>query len=101
MDVVCELFQRVRQANLTLRPIKCLIGYPSILFTGHVVGAGKLQMQLDELERVRSAKRPTTKKKVCSFLGFAGFYRKFIPNFAHIAAPLTDLTRKSQPKVIT
>ena len=101
MAVLRDLFQRVRQANLTLRPTKCFVGYPSILFTGHVVGAGKLQMEPDKVERVRNAERPTTKKEVRSFLGLAGFYRKFIPNFTRIAAPFTDLTRKGQPKHVT
>ena len=99
--VLRDLFQRVRQANLTLRPTKCFVGYSSIPFTGHVVGAGKLQMEPDKVERVRNAERPTTKKEVRSFLGLAGFYRKFIPNFSRIAAPLTDLTRKGQPKHVT
>lgn len=38
---------------------------------------------------------PETKKQVRSFLGLSGYYRKFIPNYAQIATPLTDLTRKN------
>ena len=40
---------------------------------------------------------PSTKKEVCQFLGLAGYYRRFIPEFASIAAPITDLTRKEKP----
>ena len=43
---------------------------------------------------------PKTKKDVQAFLGLVGYYRHFIPNFATIAGPLTNLTRKSHPKQI-
>ena len=43
---------------------------------------------------------PKTEKEVRSFLGLAGYYRKFIPNFASIAAVLTDLTEKTAPVTV-
>ena len=43
---------------------------------------------------------PRTKKEVRSFLGFTGYYRKFIPNYSSVASPLTDLTRKSMPNQV-
>ena len=44
--------------------------------------------------------QPTIKKQVRSFLGLVGFYRKFIPNFSAIPAPLTDFTRKEKPNKV-
>ena len=44
---------------------------------------------------------PTTKKQVRSFLGFLGYYFKYIPIFSTIAAPLSDLTRKGQPNKVS
>ena len=73
MAVMRDLFQRVRQANLALRPTKCFVGYPEILFPVHVVRAEKLQMEPDKVERVQNAERPTTKKEVRSFLDLGGF----------------------------
>ena len=52
------------------------------------------------MEAVKTFKQPKTKKGGRSFLGLCGYYRKFIPNFASIATPLSDLTRKSMPKQV-
>ena len=53
------------------------------------------------MAKIRDAKPPTTKRELRSFLGLAGYYRKFVPNFATLALPLTDKTRGKEPdKVI-
>ena len=49
---------------------------------------------------MRDAPRPTTKNEIRSFLGLVEYYRDFIPNFATIAAPLSDITRKGQPNKV-
>ena len=64
-------------------------------YLGHVVGCGVIQPQRDKIEAIRTCPQPQTKKDIRSFLGLAGWYRCFVPNFAIRAAPLTDLTRKS------
>lgn len=53
-----------------------------------------------KVAQLLDAARPVTKTQVRSFLGLAGFYRRYIPNFSTIACPLTDLTRKDQPTVV-
>ena len=52
----------------------------------------------ENLEKIRQAKRPTTKKEVQSFLGLANYYHDHILSFAAIAEPLSDLTRKGLPE---
>ena len=54
-------------------------------------------MSEEKAKAIVEAPRPETKKQVKSFLGMIGFYRKFVPNFAEIALPLTNLTKKGSP----
>ena len=92
-----DLFLRVSKSGLTIRPSKCMIGFQEIDFVGHLVGNGKLEMEEDKIDKVKNAPQPKTKKQVRSFLGLTGFYRRFIPGYAKIASPLTDLTKKGLP----
>ena len=55
---------------------------------------------LDKVEAVQTFPRPETKTAVRTFLGLTGYYRRFMPNFASVAAPLTDLTKKSAPNSV-
>ena len=62
----------------------------------HADGKG-VESDLAKVEAVRIWKAPRTQKEVRRFLGFANYYRTFIPNFSKIAALLTALTRKGTP----
>ena len=68
---------------------------------GYMVGNGEISPENDKIEAVVKFPRPTTKKDVRAFLGLLGYYRKFTPNYASTALPLTDLTKKSLPVLWT
>ena len=61
-----------------------------------MVGGTTIRPCPDKISSIEKADRPITKKQVRSFLGFVGFYRSCIPNFSHIAAPLSELTKKGE-----
>ena len=86
------LFQRLREAGLKLKDSKC--NY----FKTHVQYLGQGIKPLPEkLESIKKMPAPTTPKEIKQFLGLVGYYRKFIPRFADIARPMTNLTKQDVP----
>ena len=100
MTSLREVLDRLRCAKLTAKPSKCMIWYGSIECLGHNFVDQTVQPQEYKVLAVRDAPRPTKKRQMKSFLGLAGFYRHFIPNFSSIASPLTDLTKTDRPNSI-
>ena len=70
-------------------------------FLGMIIGQGEIKMDGKKLEAIEKWKPPTSVKGIWSFTRFANFYRKFIPDFSNIVAPLNLLTCKGKPWVWT
>ena len=92
-----ELFHRVCQAGLTVKPLKCFFGYDTIEYVGHIIGQGQIRTMEDKVSRIVNSQAPKTKTQLRAFLGISGYYRRFVPSYSMIAAPLTDLLRKGAP----
>ena len=81
------------ESGVKLNLSKCSFGEAEVEFLGHRVSRHGSKPDPANVEVVNSMKPPKTVKEVRRFLGMCGFYRKNIPNFAQIAASLTNLTR--------
>ncbi|KAL0200309.1 hypothetical protein M9458_003496, partial [Cirrhinus mrigala] len=93
-----RVLTELRKAGLTANPRKCHLALSEAEYLGYRVGRGLIKPHPKKVEAVQTAPRPSTKTQVRAFLGLAGYYRCFIPNFSSLASPLTDLTRKGQPR---
>ena len=91
------LFQRLREADLKLKYSKCSYFKMHVQYLGHLVSEKGIKPLSKKLESVKKMPAPTTSKEIKQFLGLVGYYRKFIPRFADIARPMTNLTRQDIP----
>ena len=89
-----EVFERLRQAKLKLGAAKCTFAAKEVSYLGHRVTEEGLLPDPSLLAAIRDIPPPTTATEVRSFLGLAGYYRRYVKGFAAIAAPLFALTRK-------
>ena len=92
-----RVLQRLCEHGLSVKLSKCSFDTPTMDYLGLVISKGQIRMDPTKLTTIDTWKPPTSVKGVCSFLWFANFYRKFIPNYSNIVAPLTFLTKKDQP----
>ncbi len=97
MEHLRAVLRSLREAGLTANPRKCAIGRVEVRYLGFHLGHGQVRPQIDKTAAVAACPSPKTKKEVRQFLGLAGYYRRFIPNFSDLTSPLTDLTKKEAP----
>ena len=83
-----------------MKPSKCQFAMAECVYLGHIIGNGSVRPKIPKLEAIEQLPVPSMKKQVRSLLGLTGYYRKFIQDYASIAAPITGLTRKGTPNQI-
>ena len=89
-----QVFERLRHAGLKLGAKKCAFASKEVSYLGHRVTEEGLLPDSALLAAIREIPPPKTATEVRSFLGLAGYYRRYVKNFAAIAGPLHALTRK-------
>ena len=85
------VFERLQENNLKLKPSKCKLFRSKVSYLGHVVSQEGIHTDPSKIEAIKDWPVPKTTKDVRRFLGFSGYYRRFIKGFAAIARPLNDL----------
>ncbi|KAJ9538034.1 hypothetical protein OSB04_030767 [Centaurea solstitialis] len=95
-----DLMNRVlRRERLYAKFSKCAFWLQEVQFLGHLVNREGIKVDSAKIEVVMSWEVPKTPSEIRSFLGLAGYYRRFIQDFSRIAVPLMRLTKKSEPYV--
>ena len=92
---LAEVFRRLRDAKLRLNPEKCQFCRSELQYLGHVVTRDGIHTDPKKISAVADWPAPTTVRKIRQFVGMASWYRRFVPNFSTIVAPLTRLTGKN------
>ena len=92
--LVEEVLRRCSEGGLFLKVTKSNIGEDEVLLLGHRVSYEGIRPDKRKVEALYSAAAPTNKAELMSFLGTAGYLRRFIPNFSELSKPLTDLCKK-------
>ncbi|CAF0823357.1 unnamed protein product [Didymodactylos carnosus] len=96
-----QVLECLLQNNLKLNPPKCTIAQPKIDYLGHTITETTVTPLNDKINAILRLKEPRTLEEANHFLGAIAWYRKFIPKFAEIAAPIhavTNLTKKNRHK---
>ena len=86
----------LRDRQLYAKLSKCVFWLEKVSFLGHVISQGGIAVDPSKIEVVLKWESPKSVFEIKSFLGLAGYYRRFIEGFSKLALPLTKLTRKGQ-----
>ena len=93
LQLILEL---LRKEQLYAKFSKCEFWLKEVQFLGHIVNEKGIHVDPAKFEAIINWSEPKTSTEVRSFLGLAGYYRRFIENFSKIAVPLTVLTHKGR-----
>lgn len=88
---VDTILTELAASGMSLKLKKCLFFTVHVKYLGHIIRPGRLQVDLAHVAALKDSTLPTTVTELRSFLGFVNVYRRFIPHFATVAAPLYDL----------
>ncbi|KAL6478669.1 hypothetical protein MHYP_G00121020 [Metynnis hypsauchen] len=92
-----KVLDRLEEVGLKISIDKCQFCQPEVKYVGHVVSIDGISTDPENVSAVTQWKQPSDLKSFRSFLGFCGYYRRFIANYSAIVRPLTELTKGYPP----
>jgi transposase InsO family protein len=95
LEVVEEVFLRLRKYNLKLNISKSIFGADEVIYLGYKINKHGLSPGSEKLGAVSNFPPPDSVKKIREFVGLANYFRFLIPHFAHYAGIMTNLTKKN------
>lgn len=96
-----QVFETLSKHQLRVKLSKCSFAQTQLSYLGHIISVDGVSTDPEKIQVVRQWPVPVSVKDVRSFLGLAGYYRKFVRHFGIISKPLTELLRKGQPFIWT
>jgi hypothetical protein len=93
-DHLRVVLQRLRDHRLYAKFSKCEFWLDNVKFLGHTISSEGISVDPTKVQEVMDWKPPTLVHQIRSFLGLAGYYHRFIPDFSKIAKPMTELLKK-------
>jgi len=94
-DQLSTIFDRLERYTLKLKPTKCHLFQRKVKFLGHVVSGAGIECDPEKVAAIATWPTPTNISEVRTFCGLASYYRTFVQDFAKLAKPLHNLTRKN------
>ncbi|XP_057703686.1 uncharacterized protein LOC130922736 [Corythoichthys intestinalis] len=88
---LAKVLERLRENGLKLSPEKCRFFQTSVRYLGHIVSRNGVETDPTKIEALKTWPKPQTLKELRSFLGFAGYYRRYVEGYSKITKPLTNL----------
>ena len=94
IDDICKVFDELNENGIKIKASKLLLGKKAMPFLGIVITEEGITPNPEKVKAVKDLQPPQTLKQLRRTLGIFAYYRKFIPNFSKIAAPLYEQTKK-------
>jgi len=89
-----QLFEKLREANLKLKPSKCCLLQKKVAFLRYVISQEGVETDHGKIDAIINWPVPTNLMQSRAFVGLCQYYRRFVPNFSEMAKPLHELTKK-------